>query len=135
VSERWTKALAVVSSVRQDEFEEVCMEAVEPGCAVVIRRDVLRVRVRDPAQEVVLLLALPCDLGQRCRVAPGRYILPPGAAPLVYEAVSRLGIGAGIVPTAVFDMELLDGALDAQRAALLRRGPTFGPTYPRFEIG
>jgi hypothetical protein len=53
----------------------------------------------------------------------------------VYEAVSRLGIRAGIVPTAVFDMELLDGALDALRSALLRRAPTFGPRYPRFEIG
>jgi hypothetical protein len=135
MSAGWTSAFAVLASVHQDEFEEVCAEAIDVGDAVIIRRDVLRLRVRDPAQEVALLLALPGDLGQRCRYAPGRYVFPLWEAPVVQDAVSLLGIRAGVVPTAVFDMELLGGALDALRAGLLRRAPTFGPSYPRIEIG
>jgi len=136
VTGRWTSAFAVLSSVHQDEFEEVCAEALGVGDAVIIiRRDVLRVRVRDPGQEGVLLLALPGDLGQRCRFGPGRYVFPAEATPIIRDAVSLLGIRASVVPTAVFDMELRGGALGALRAALLRRAPVFGSRYPRIEIG
>jgi hypothetical protein len=135
VSARWISAFAVLSSVHQDEFEEVCVEAIDVGDAVIIRRDVLRVRVRDPEEDFMLLMAMPGDLGQRCRFAPGRYVFPPEAAPIVHDGVSLLSVRASIVPTAVFDMELRGGALEALRAALLRRAPTFGPRYPRIETG
>ena len=131
----WTSALALLSAVHQDEFEEVCVGAIGVGDAVIIRHDLLRVRVRNRDEDFLLLMALPDDLGQRCRVGPGGYLFPAEAAPEVRGAISLHRIRAGFVPTAVFDLELRGGALDALRAALLRRTPTFGPTYPVIGVG
>ena len=135
MSAGWIEAFAFLSSVHQDEFEEVCAGAIGTGDATIIRHDLLRVRVRDPDEDGMLLLALPGDLAQKCRAGPGRYLFPAESAPVVRDAVSLHRIRAGVVPTAVFDLELHDAALDALRAALLRRAPTFGPTYPRIGVG
>ena len=129
------RAFALLSSTHQDEFEEVCMEAINPGDAIIMRHDLLRVRVRDPAEEIVLLMALPDDSGQRCRVGPGSYAFPPGWAPEIRRVAALHGIRASVVPTACFELELwCDDALEALRAALLRRAPTFGPTYPLIAV-
>ncbi len=100
-----------------------------------MRHDLLRVRVRNPHEDVLLLLALPDDSGQRCRVGPGSYAFPPGWEPEIRRIMAHNGVRASVVPTAVFRLELRrGGALDALRAALLRRAPTFGPTYPRITV-
>jgi hypothetical protein len=130
-----TRAFALLSSAHQDEFEEVCAEAIDAGDAIIMRHDLLRVRVRDPHEEFMLLLALPDDCAQRCRVGPGRYMFPPDRAPEIRRIAAFHGIRASVVPSACFELELWrDGALDALRAALLRRAPTFGPTYPRIAV-
>ena len=131
--ENWIEAFALVSSAHQDEFEEVCAGAIDTGDAIIMRHDLLRVRVRDPAEEVVLLALTRC--GQHHRVAPGCYGVPAEWEPEVRDIVSLHGIRAGVVPSACFELEVRhDGALAALRAALLRRAPTFGPTYPRITV-
>ena len=128
--ENWIEASALVSSAHQDESEEVCAAAIDAGDAIIMRRDLLRVRVRDPAEEGVLLLALT-RCGQHHRVAPGSYGVPAEWEPEVRDIVSLHGIRAGVVPSACFALEFRhDGAL----AALLRQAPTFGPTYPRITV-
>ena len=100
-----------------------------------MRHDLLRVRVRDRSDEVLMLLALPDDSGQRCRVGRGSYAFPPGWAPEIRHIAAFHDIRASVVPSACFELELWrDGALEGLRAALLRRAPTFGPTYPRIAV-
>jgi hypothetical protein len=135
MSDSGTHAFALLSSTHQDEFEEVCAQAISAGEAIIMRHDLLRVRVRDPHEEFLLLLALPDDFAQRCRVGPGRYVFPPEWAPEIRRIGAFHGIRASVVPSACFELDLWrDGALDALRAALLRRAPTFGPTYPRIAV-
>lgn len=135
MSEFGIRAFALLSSTHQDEFEEVCAAAIETGDAIIMRHDLLRVRVRDPQEEVLLLLALPDDIGQRCRVAPGSYAFPPGWTAEIRRMVAFHGVRASVVPTAVFRLDLRHGGLlDALRAALLERAPTFGPTPPRIAV-
>jgi hypothetical protein len=134
VSDSWVEAFALVSSAHQDEFEEVCAAAIDTGDAIIMRHDLLRVRVRDPAEEGVLLLALT-RCGQHHRVAPGSYGFPADWESEVCDIVSFHGIRASVVPSACFELEVRHhGALDALPAALLRRAPTFGPTYPRITV-
>ncbi len=135
MSDFGTHAFALLSSTHQDEFEEVCMEAINPGDAIIMRHDLLRVRVGDPEEDGVVLLAMPGDLAQRCRVGPGSYVFPPERSAEVRAGLSQLGIRASVVPSAVYSLDLRDpGLLDALRAALLRQAPTFGPTYPRIAV-
>ena len=130
----WLDAFALVSSVHQDEFERAYMEAVDPRDAtILIERGLVRARVRCPYEDGLLLLALPDDLGQRCMVGPGRYRFPAEDWRTVHEAAEYHGIRTRVVPSLLYRLELRHrGALDALRAAVLRRAPTFGPTYPRF---
>ncbi len=134
MSGRGERALALLSSTHQDEFEQVCVEAIGTGNAIIMRHDLLRVRVRS-LDEFMLLMALPDDFGQRHRVGPGSYAFPPGWAPDIRRIAAFHNIRASVVPSACFELELWrDGALQALRAALLRRAPTFGPTYPRIAV-
>ena len=131
----WIDAFAAFSRTHEADFDAACAEAVSPGGAVVTFHDWLRVRVRDPYEDGMLLLALPGDLAQRHRVGPGRYEFPEECWPAVREATSLLGVRFGVVPWLVCRLELRDGGtLRALSAALLRRAPTFGPTYPRLSM-
>ncbi len=135
MSENRIEAFALVGSAHQDEFEEVRAAAIDTGGAIIMRRDLLRVRVRDPAEEVVPLLLALTRCRQHHRVAPGCYGFPAEWEAEVRGIVPFHGIRAGVVPSARFELEVRhDGALDALRAALLRRAPTFGPTYPRITV-
>ncbi len=129
------RAFALLSSKHQDEFEEVYAEVIHPTEAIIMRHDLLRVRVRNSEDEFWLLMALPDDSGQRCRVGPGSYAFPPEWEPEVRRVAAFHNIRASVVPSACFELELWrDDALEALRAALLRRAPTFGPTYPRIAV-
>ena len=135
MSENWLEAFALVSSAHQDEFEEVCAGAIDAGDAITMRHDLLRVRVRSRDDEIVLLLALPDDSGQRCRVGPGSYAFPSGWEAEIRRIVAHHGIRASLTPSAIFRLELRHGSvLDALRAALIQQAPTFGPTYPRIAV-
>ncbi|CAA9229977.1 MAG: hypothetical protein AVDCRST_MAG08-1048 [uncultured Acetobacteraceae bacterium] len=41
---KWTEASALISSVHQDEFERVCVEAVDPGDAIMLHHRLVRAR-------------------------------------------------------------------------------------------
>ena len=128
----WIEAFALLSGVHEDDFEEALAEGVDPRDATVIHYGLVRARVRDPQEDFLLLMALKGDLAQRCRVGPGRYWFPAERWPEVHEAAERHRIRTRAVPSLLYRMEMRrDGPLDALRAALLRRAPTFGPTYPR----
>ena len=128
------RAFALLSRTHHDEFEEVCVEAVDPGDAIVMYRDCLRVRLRDPAHEFLLLMALT-RCGQDHRVAPGSYQFPADWEAEVRDIVSFHCLRASVVPSVRFELDLRrGGALDTLRPALLRRRPTFGPTYPRIAV-
>ena len=131
----WIDAFAGFSRTHEADFDAACAEAVSPGDAIVTLQDRLRVRVRDPHEDGMLLLALPGDLAQRHRVGPGRYDFPEECWPEVREAASLLGIRFDVAPWLVCRLELRDrGTLRALRAALLRRAPIFGATYPRIAV-
>ena len=132
MSHGWIDAFAVLSATHEAEFEAACEEGVGPCDATVIPHPFLRVRVRRPEDEIVLVLALPDDSGQRCRVGPGSYVFPPEWAPEIRRIVSHHDLRASVVPSVHYHLELRDGcALRGLCAALLRRAPTFGRTYPR----
>ena len=129
------RAYALVSKTHQDAFEEVCVEAIDTAQAIIMFNAILRVRLRDPRDDGVVLLAMPGDLAQRCRVGPGSFVFQPERSAEVRAQLSQLGIRASFVPSAVYSLDLRDpGLLDALRAVLLRRAPTFGPTYPRIAV-
>ncbi|MBD0272901.1 MAG: hypothetical protein ICV73_13355 [Acetobacteraceae bacterium] len=128
----WLDAFAVLSATHEADFEAACEEAICPLDATVIPHPFLRVRVRNPEDETILWVALPDDFGPRCRVEPGRYVFPPEWAPEIRRIVSHHDLRASVVPSVRYHLELRDGgALRGLCAALLRRAPTFGPTYPR----
>ena len=130
----WMRAFALVSKTHQDQFEEVYVEAIDPGDAIIMRHDFLRVRLRDPTEEVLLMMGLT-RCGQHHRAAPGGYGFPADWESEVRDIVSFHRLRASVVPSALFELDLRrDGALDALRAALLRQAPTFGPTYPRIAL-
>ena len=132
MSRGWIDAFAVISATHEAEFGAACEEAICPYDATVIPHPFLRVRVRHPVDDIILLLALPDDSGLRCRVGPGSYLFPPELAPEIRRIVSHHDLRAGVVPSVGYQLELRDGyALRGLCAALLRRAPTFGPTYPR----
>ena len=132
MSHGWIDAFAVLSATHEAEFEAACEEAICPYDATVVPHPFLRVRVRHPDDEIVLVLALPDDFGKRCRVGPGSYVFPPEWAPEIQRIVSHHDLRASVVPSVRYHLELRDGdALRGLCAALLRRAPTFGPTYPR----
>ena len=132
MSHGWIDAFAVLSATHEAEFEAVCEGAICPYDATVIPHPFLRVRVRNLTDAIVLALALPDDFGKRCRVGPGRYVFPPEWAPEIRRIVSHHDLRASVVPSVGYRLELRDdGALRGLCAALLRRAPTFRPTYPR----
>ena len=132
MSHGWIDAFAVLSATHEAEFEAACEEAICPLDATVIPHPFLRVRVRHPVDAIVLALALPGDSGLRCRVGPGSYVFPPDWAPEIRRIVAHHDLWANVVPSVGYQLELRDGgALRGLCAALLRRAPTFGPTYPR----
>ena len=132
MSHGWIDAFAVLSATHEAEFEAACEEAICPYDATVIPHPFLRVRVRNLEDETILWMALPHDSWTRCRVGPGRYVFPPEWAPEIRRIVSHHDLRASVVPSVGYRLELRDGgALRGLCAALLRRAPTFGPTYPR----
>ena len=132
----WIDAFAVLSKRHEDRFDAAVAEAVDPCDAIVTSQDWLRVRVRDFHEDGSLLVALPGDLGQRCMVGPGLYVPPPERWPEFRDAIDLLNIRASVIAWVSMRLELRHlGVLDALRAALLRRGPTFGQTYPRIIVG
>ena len=131
----WRDAFALVSSIHQDEFEEVYAGAVDPDDASMMHHRMVRARVPDPHQDGLLLLALRDDFGQRCMVGPGRYWFPAEDWREVDDIAHYHGIRTRVVPSVLYRLEFRRrNALDALRAALLRRAPTFGPTYPRIAV-
>ena len=134
MSHGWIDAFAVLSATHEAEFEAACEEAICPYDATVIPHPFLRVRVRNLTDKIVLALALPDDFGKRCRVGPRSYVFPPEWAPEIRRIVSHHDLRASVVPSVGYRLELRDGgALRGLCAALLRRAPTFGPTYPRID--
>jgi hypothetical protein len=130
----WIDASTVLSAAHEAEFEAACEEAVEPHDATVVPYPFLRVRLRDPAHEPILLVAVE-DWGQDYRVAPGSYECPMEREAEVRAIVSNNSLRASVVPSLRFRLELRHaGLLDGLRAALLGRAPTFGPTYPRIAV-
>ena len=130
----WIDALAVLSAAHEAEFEAACDEAIDPRDATVVPHPFLRVRVRDPAHEVILLLAL-AGWVQDYRVAPGSYEFPAEWEAEVRAIVSNHSLRASVVPSLRFHLALRHGGLLGRlRAAVLRRAPTFGPTYPRIAV-
>lgn len=128
----WLDAFALVRRDDQDEFEEACIDAFDTGEAIVIRHDLLRVQAAEEDDAIMLLLALPGDLAHRCRIAPGLYEFAPGWEPELRRIAREHRVSAAVEPTARFELGLRHpGLIDALRAALLRRAPTFGPEYPR----
>jgi hypothetical protein len=134
MSGEWIDASAVLSAAHEAEFYAACKEAVEPHDAIVVPFPFLRVRLRDPAHDIILLLTL-AGWGQHHRVAPGSYEFPMEREAEVRAIVSDHGLRASVVPSLRFRLELRHGRLlDDLRAALLGRVPTFGPTYPRITV-
>lgn len=132
MSHGWIDAFAVLSATHEAEFEAACEDAICPYDATVIPHPFLRVRVRNIEDETILWMALPHDSGKRCRVGPRSYVFPPEWAPEIRRIVSHHDLRASVVPSVGYRLELRDGgALRSLCAALLRRAPTFGPTYPR----
>ena len=132
MSRGWVDAFVAFSGEHEAEFDAACESALAPGDAIVTLSDRVRVRVRDPRDDGLFLLALPGDLAQRHRVGAGRYEFPAESWPVVREAASGLAIRSTVVRWVVCRLELRHRRLlDALRAALLRRAPVFGPTYPR----
>ena len=130
----WIDALAVLSAAHESKFEMACDEAIDPRDATVVPHPFLRVRLRDPAHEIILLLALT-GCGQNHRVAPGSYEFPAEREAEVRGIVSYHSLRASVVPSLRFHLALRHGGLlGGLRAALLRRAPTFGPTYPRIAV-
>lgn len=131
----WIDAYALVKRDDQDEFEEACVDAFDGGDAIVIRHDVLHVQVDGDGDAIMLLLALPDDTAYRCRIAPGLHEFPLGWEHELRRVVRDHCISASVVPTARFEPGLRHRALvEASRAALVRRTPTFGQTYPRIAV-
>jgi hypothetical protein len=131
MSAAWITAFAVLSAAHEGEFESACEETISASDAIMVQHPFLHVRVRDPAEEVVLLLALS-RCGQHHWVVPGNYAFPAEWETEVRDIASFHSIRASIIPSVSFQLELRHGGLlDDLRAALLSRAPTFGPTYPR----
>jgi hypothetical protein len=131
VSIAWTNAFVVLSMTHMAEFEAAITEIADPCCATAVPYPFLRVRLRDVADEVLLLLALS-RCGQEYRVGPGLYGFPAEWEEEVRETVAFHCLRASVVPSVCYRLELRRaGMLDNLRSALLARTPTFGPSYPK----
>jgi hypothetical protein len=131
VSAGWINAHAVLSTTHAPEFEAVFDNVAEPGAATAVAYPFLRVRLRDVADEVLLLMALS-RCGQHYRVGTGLYDFPAEWEEEVSEILAFHCLRASVVPSVLYRLELRQaGMLDDLRGALLARTPTFGPTYPR----
>jgi hypothetical protein len=130
----WIAASVTVSATHESEFEATCEEAIDPCDAMVMPYRFLHVRFRDPADEPLLMLAVN-GCGQHYRVSAANYEFPTEWEAEVRELVSFHRVQASIVPAARYHLELrYPDLLGALRAALLRKAPTFGATYPRVVI-
>lgn len=131
MSAGWITAYTVLSRTHVGEFEAVLEEALEPYGVTAVPFPILRVRLRDVADEVLLLMALS-SVGQAYRVVAGEYAFPGDWEEEVEGVIALHDIRAGVVPSVCYRLELRNAAmLDHLHAALHGRGPTFGPTYPR----
>jgi hypothetical protein len=131
VSAGWIDAFAVLSATHEAEFEAACGEAIDPRDATIAPHPFVRVRLPDVAEEVLLMLALT-GCGQDYWVGPLSYEFPPEWEAEVRDIVSLHRLRASIVPSVRFHLGLRHGGLiDDLNAALLRRAPLFGPSYPR----
>ncbi|MFC7538758.1 hypothetical protein ACFQU2_03875 [Siccirubricoccus deserti] len=84
---------------------------------------------------MLLLMALR-GWGQDYRTRPGLYSFPAEWEEEVREIVQFNGLRAVFVPSVCYHLELRSaGLIDDLNAALLKRAPTFGTTYPRITVG
>jgi hypothetical protein len=130
----WVDAAAVICADHQAEFEMAYEDALSPYDATVLPLPFLDVRVPDDAHEALLLLGLN-GWGAAYRIAAGRFAFPADWEAEVREIVGRVGLRATVQPCVCFHLELRHaGLLDDLRVALLRRAPTFRPTYPSIVV-
>lgn len=129
------EAFVVLGRTHENEFDAAYAEVVDPCDVIVTLRNWIRVRVRNRDEDGSLLLGLPGDLGQRRMVRPGVYVFPAEHWPDFQDMIAFLNIRASVVAWVTMRLELRNSAvLAALRAALLRRAPTFGPSYPRIAV-
>jgi hypothetical protein len=98
VSGGWIDALAVLSATHSAEFEAASDSVCVPCRATAVPHPFLRVRLRDAAEGVPLLLALS-GCGQDHRVAAGLYGFPAHREEEVRGVLALNGIRAGVVPS------------------------------------
>jgi hypothetical protein len=134
VSAGWINAYAVLSRTHAGEFEAVLEDALEPSGAMAIPFPILRLRLRDVADEMLLLMALS-GVGQAYRVAARQYAFPAEWEEEVEGIIAFHSVRASVVPSICYSLELRNAdMLGDLHAALHGRAPTFGPTYPRIAV-